>query len=64
MKRRIILRITMGIAVTLTLWVGIFLWRPSYALPLPPIQGKEDLRATPSSLILDRQGRLIYEIIS
>ena len=63
-KRRIILRIAMGIASALTLWVGIFLWRPSYALPLPPIQGKEDLRATPSSLILDRQGRLIYEIIS
>lgn len=64
MKRRVLLRAVGGALLALALWVGVFLWRPSYALPLPPIEGEAGLTATPSSLILDRQGRLIYEIIS
>ncbi len=63
-RRRVIGWAAASVALAFALWVGVFLWRPSYALPLPPIQGHEAFRAAPSSLILDRQGRLIYEIIS
>jgi 1A family penicillin-binding protein len=49
--------------VCAALLLGVLIVRPSLLLPLPSLDAIHSRRLAPSSLILDRQGRLLYEIV-
>ena len=43
--------------------LAIIVWQPGLILPLPDLRAMRDHTLAPSSLILDRHGQLLYEII-
>jgi 1A family penicillin-binding protein len=52
-----------GVVGLVTLFAVLFLWRPALFFALPSPDDVHQHGRAPSSLILDRQGRLLYEII-
>ncbi|NLG49223.1 MAG: penicillin-binding protein 1C [Chloroflexi bacterium] len=61
--RRWIMRLIGAMLAILCLLLGLFLWRPGLLLGLPGSPLSQSQTLAPSSLILDQQGRLLYEIM-
>jgi len=61
--RRVGMRLLLGFLGCAVLWLGLFAVRPALVLPLPSLEEIQNRRLAPSSLILDHQGRLLYEIV-
>ncbi len=55
--------VAIGAMVVFVLGTVLFLWRPTLFVAIPSIDSADMRRQAPSSLILDRRGRLLYEII-
>ena len=60
---RLGLTLILGVLVVLLVLLGLLAWRPSLFFHLPDALSIQQSALAPSSLILDRQGNVLYEII-